>query len=141
MRKPVLTSASAAVVSLFLLTACAEEGAEMDIASPGATATESAPAEPATESSPAESVAETDAQISDSQVSIMDQPVDFSSPENVEKTLEAIRQQAGEKEASSVNNAIGYLMVYDLSVNRDKNKLYEKLNGKTAKEILALARR
>jgi len=71
----------------------------------------------------------------------MDQPVDFSSPESVEKTMENIRQQAGEKEASGVSSAIGYMVVYDLSVNRNKEKLYKKLDGKTPNQIIAMAQR
>lgn len=132
MPKIVLTSVSAALVTLFLTTACAEESTDTQTAPPGPTA--SAPGA-------AESVADTGVETGDRQTSIMDQPVDFSSPENVEKTMAAIRQQAGEKEAGSINNAIGYLIVYDLSVKRDKNKLYKRLDGKTPNEILALMRR
>ena len=127
MPKFVLTSVSTALVTLFLSTAFAEESTDTETASPGTPATEP--------------VAETAVETGDRQNSIMDQPVDFSSPENVEKTLAAIRQQAGEKAAGRVNNAIGYLIVYDLSVKRDKDKLYKKLNGKTPNEILALVRR
>ncbi|GMR14577.1 MAG: hypothetical protein BMS9Abin30_0182 [Gammaproteobacteria bacterium] len=127
MPKFVLTSVSTALVTLFLTTAFAEEGTDIETASPGTPATEP--------------VAETAVETGDRQNSIMDQPVDFSSPENVEKTLAAIRQQAGEKAAGSINNAIGYLIVYDLSVKRDKDKLYKRLNGKTPNEILALVRR
>jgi len=136
MAKFVITSVSAALVTLFLTTACAEENTDTQTAPPGTTATAPGATEPVVDTG-----VETGAETGDRQTSIMDQPVDFSSPENVEKTLAAIRQQAGEKEASSVNNAIGYLIVYDLSVKRDKDKLYKKLDGKTPNEILALIRR
>ena len=55
--------------------------------------------------------------------------------------MENIRQQAGEKEASGVSSAIGYMVVYDLSVKRNKKKLYEKLDGKTPNQIIAMAQR
>ena len=118
MSKFVFTTASAAMVSLFLLAACTEENTDTKSIS---TAT-----------------SENEHSLGDS---VMDQPVDFSSPESVEITLDNIRQKAGEKEASSVSSAIGHMVVYDLSVNRNKKKLYEKLDGKTPNEILAMAQR
>lgn len=131
MSKSSLGSASAAMMSLFLLSACAEETTNTN---------DITPATSAGESQVEKSVVEK-GQESSGQDSVMDQPVDFSSPESVEKSLETIRQQAGEKEASSVTNAIGHMMVYDLSVNRNKDKLYKKLNGKTPNQILAMAQR
>jgi len=118
MSKSVLTSVSVAMVSLFLVAACAEEDADTKNVSAVTANSEST---------------KTD--------SVMDQPVDFSSPESVEKTLEDIRQQVGEKEASSVSSAIGHMVVYDLSVNRNKKKLYKKLDGKTPNQIIAMAQR
>lgn len=132
MPKFVLISVSVAVMTLFLLTACAEESTDTETASPDTSATQTIATE---------TVAETEAEAGDTQDSIMDQPVDFSSPESVEKTMETIRQQAGEKEAGSINNTIDYLLVYDLSVNNDKDKLHKKLDGKTPNEILAMVQR
>lgn len=118
MSKSALTSVSAAMVSLFLVAACAEDNTDTKSVSATTENSESAGSD-----------------------SIMDQPVDFSSPESVEKTLENIRQQAGEKESSGVSSAIGYMVVYDLSVKRNKKKLYEKLDGKTPNQIIAMAQR
>ena len=118
MSKFVLTTASAVIVSLFLLAACTENNTDTKSISTATSESEHGVGN-----------------------SIMDQPVDFSSPESVEKSLENIRQQAGEKEASSVSSAIGHMVVYDLSVNRNKKKLYEKLDGKTPNEILVMAQR
>ena len=118
MSKSALTSVSVAMVSLFLVAACAEDNTDTKSVSVATENSESA--------------------VNDS---VMDQPVDFSSPESVEKTMENIRQQAGEKEASGVSNAIGYMVVYDLSVNRNKEKLYKKLDGKTPNQIIAMAQR
>jgi len=125
MSKFFLTSGTVLVATLFLVTACAEDGKDAETASSDT---------PAAASEALETVVETGA----TSESIMDQSVDFSSPENIEKTMAAIRQQAGEKAAGSVHNAIGYLIVYDLSVKRDKEKLYAKLNGQTPNEIIAM---
>jgi len=125
MRKILLTSVPATVVALFLVTACAEESTDTNTTAAATSATEAV----ATETAAAPNAATQ---------SIMDQPVDFTSPESVEQTLQAIRQQAGEGKANSVNNALGYLLVYDLSVNRNKNKLYQKLDGKTPNEIITM---
>jgi hypothetical protein len=70
---------------------------------------------------------------------IMDQAVNFSTPEAIEETLKSIEDEAGAAMAGQVKNAIDYMLVYDLSVNRNKAKLYKKLDGKTPNEILAMA--
>lgn len=70
---------------------------------------------------------------------IMDQAVNFSTPEDIEKSLKSIEDEAGSAMAGQVKNAIDYMLVYDLSVNRNKAKLYKKLDGKTPNEILAMA--
>lgn len=72
---------------------------------------------------------------------IMGQPVDFSSPESISDSIEAIQQEAGDEAASRVESAIEYLLVYDLSVARNKQNLYAKLNGKTPNQILAMTNR
>lgn len=74
-------------------------------------------------------------------VSIMDQPVNFSTPEDVEKSIEAVREQAGEAQARELNNALGYILAYDLSLKRNKELMYQKLNGRTPNEIIAKMKR
>ncbi len=128
MRKYLLTSVPATMVALFLVSACAEDGTDTETTP----ATAKTAAAVATDATANEYAAKGD---------IMDQPVDFSSPENVKKTLQTIREQAGEKQADGVQSAMDYLILYDLSINRDKNKLYKKLNGKTPNEILGITRR
>ncbi len=128
MQKLALTSVSAIVATLFLVTACAEEGTGTETTSTAVAATGSGTTDAVVENSA-------------EQKSIMDQPVDFSSAEAYAKTLESIRQQDGDKVAGSIENTIGYFMVYDLSVKRDKEKLMKKLNGKTPNEILGMRRR
>jgi len=120
MSKFALTSATAAMMSLFLVTACADENADKEGSS---TATSAAEQETA------------------AQDTVMDQPVDFSSPESVEQTLENIRQQAGEPSAKKLKNAMDYMMFYDLEVKRNKEALQKKLDGKTPNEIIGMVKR
>ena len=114
MSKFTLNSVTAAMLSLFLITACADESAD----DKGSVSATSAP-----------------------QKTVMDQPVDFSSPENVEKSLEDIRQQAGERSVKKLTSAMDYMIFYDLEVKRDKDTLHKKLDGKTPNEIIAMVQR
>jgi len=70
-------------------------------------------------------------------MSIMDKPVNFSTPEDVDKSIEAVRQAAGEPAARELNNALKYILFYDLSLGRNKEKMYQKYNGQTPNEIIA----
>lgn len=120
MTKFALTSATALLMSLFLLTACADESADTDSASTAEVASEQGAAP---------------------QDTVMDQPVDFSSTENVDKTFENIRQQAGENSAKKLKSAMDYMMFYDLEVKRNKEALHKKLDGKTPNEIISMVKR
>ncbi len=73
----------------------------------------------------------------DMEVSVMDRPVDFSTQENIEKSMDLIKQEAGEGAVASVENAMKYILYYDLSVGHNKDKMYKKLNGRTPKQIIA----
>lgn len=128
MRKIFFTSVPATLATLFLVSACANDDAESKTV---------ADVKPATEAVKTETTTATSAATG----SIMDQPVDFSSPENVKRTLQSIREQAGDEQAGSLKSAMDYLIVYDLNINRDKIKLYKKLNGKTPNEIMGMTRR
>lgn len=82
------------------------------------------------------------AQATDSEnTSLMDQPVDFSSPEKVEETLENIREQDGERAYKAVKSAMAYVLYYDLSLKNDEALLHKKLNGMTPRQILDKMRR
>lgn len=96
-------------------------------------------AEVKSEKIPVTEVAENSAANGD--VSVMDQPVDFSTPEAVEESIERVRQEAGEDEARHLQNALGYILAYDLSLGRDKEKMYKKLNGRTPNAIIAKMKR
>ncbi len=86
-------------------------------------------------------VTETPAKPAAAQASIMDQPVDFTTQENVQKTVQAVKEQAGDTAARDLQNALQYLLVYDLSVKHDQDKLYKKLNGSTPRQIIARMKR
>lgn len=119
---------------LALAPACAEQGNEAGTSSDVKPAVETAAPASAVEAEPA-AVAASDG------LSIMDKPVNFSTPEDVEKSIEAVREQAGEAEARNLRNALGYILAYDLSIGRDKEKMYQKLNGRTPNEIIAKMKR
>lgn len=128
----VLMTISALTLILFLAPACAEQDDEaVATGKPAAATTAPAPA--------AEAVQAADA--ADAGMSIMDKPVNFSTPEDVEKSIEAVRQQAGDAEARDLKNALGYILAYDLSIGRNKEKMYQKLNGRTPNEIIAKMKR
>ncbi|MCW8925706.1 MAG: hypothetical protein OQJ84_05560 [Xanthomonadales bacterium] len=103
-----------AFLALFLTTACAEQGQEGNSTPQAATSG---------------AVEET--------ASMLDQPVDFSSPEAVEKTLQNIREQEGDVMLSKLTVAMDYLLYKDLSLGNDKKKLYKKLDGQTPNQIIA----
>ena len=75
------------------------------------------------------------------EVSVMDMPVNFSTPQDVEESIEKVRLEAGEAEALRLENALGYILAYDLSLERDKDKMYKKLNGRTPNAIIAKMKR
>ncbi len=125
MLKNTLITLSTGALTLFLVTACAEEGKD--------TSESSLAKVPAT----TEKTAET----TQGDNSIMSQPVNFSTPEDVEKTLQNIRETAGDDAYNQLKNTMQYMLVYDLSLSNKKTKLYKKLDGKTPEQILAMVKR
>jgi len=126
MLKKLLRSMSVLAIILVLTPACAKQDDR---------------AEPQASGKP---VVETISQAKDAtgnDMSIMDQPVNFSTPEDVDKSIEAVRQSAGEAAARELNNALQYILYYDLSVGNNKEKMYKKLNGRTPNEIIAKMKR
>lgn len=115
--------------------ACADQDKGSDTAAGNEQSTVNQVAEPAAQATlPAE-------ETGGEQVSVMDMPVNFSTPEDVEKSIEKVRQEAGEIEAIKLTNALGYILAYDLSFARDKEKMYKKLNGRTPNAIIAKMKR
>lgn len=93
-----------------------------------------------TSSASTEAVAAT-AEAESEQTSVMDLPVDFSTPEKVEESIEKVREQAGDAEARELSNALGYILAYDLSIRGKKEKMYKKLDGRTPNDIIAKMKR
>jgi len=63
-------------------------------------------------------------------------PVDGSSLDAFNASLETIKAQAQEPSYITLENAIQYLLVYDLTANRDMVKLAKNLDGLTGDEII-----
>ena len=123
MFKKLLTAASIVTITLFLLPACAkQDNAPETTADSGQTTDASAPSQ----------------ETQGGQGSVMDQPVNFSSQEEVNKSIEKVRQQAGDAEANELNKALGIILTRDMSLRQDKDRLFRKLNGKTPNEIIAM---
>lgn len=96
----------------------------------------------ATEEPEATEEAETKEEAADAEpVSIMDLPVNFSTPEDVEKSMQAIEEQAGTGRVKALKAAMGYILAYDLGLRHDKDKMHKKLNGQTPNQIIARVKR
>ena len=128
MFKKLLTAASIVTITLFLLPACAKrDNVPETTADSGQT----------TDASAAMSVNQ---KTQGGQGSVMDQPVNFSSQKEVNKSIEKVRQQVGDAEANELNKALGVILTQDMSLRQDKDRLFRKLNGKTPNEIIAMMR-
>jgi hypothetical protein len=141
MIKRILISSMTVSLMLFLLTACADEEQNNNATvttEPEKPAKTERPTPPAR---PAPAKKEPRPQEDFQSAAVMSEAVDFSSPEQVTATLQGIQEKAGDEAASRLQSAIDYMLVYDLSVGRNQLKLYQKLNGKTPNEILAMAGR
>lgn len=114
-----LITMSAVSMTLFLVTACAEDANDAQTTHTPEATTEAAQQD----------------------AGVMNQPVDFSSPEAVEKTLQNIRDKEGDTAYKQLKNTMQYIKVYDLSVGNSDEKLYQKLNGRTPEQIIAKIKR
>ena len=130
MFKKLFTAFSIVTLTLILVPACAEQNADAETVKSTTQTVE-------TSSVSVEAAAEADGE----QVSVMDLPVDFSSPEKVEESIEKVRQEAGDDAARDLSNALGYILAYDLSVSRNKEKMYKKLDGRTPNAIISKMKR
>ncbi len=63
---------------------------------------------------------------------------DGTSTAAFEKSMEAIQAETTEAEFTTVQNAIDYLLVYDLAARRDREELYKRLDGKTPADMLKM---
>jgi len=86
---------------------------------------------------PEQTVADASEQVSEPEVidtyegDGMEIPLDGSSLEAWDVSMARVKRHSTEASFTTLNNAITYLLVYDLEVRRDKEKLVAKLNGLT----------
>jgi hypothetical protein len=66
----------------------------------------------------------------------LDMVLDGSSLEAFEKSMEQVKETASAAEYKSLEGALEYLLVYDLGVQRNREKLAARLNGMTGNEII-----
>ena len=66
----------------------------------------------------------------------MEIPLDGSSVETFEASLERVKRHTDEAHYKSLRAAIEYLLVYDLEVKRNKEKLAAKLDGETGYQVM-----
>lgn len=72
---------------------------------------------------------------------VMSQALDGSSQETFEQGMAQVKADATEDEYAQLKSAVAHLLYYDLSVKQDKARLYQKLDGKTPAEIIAMVKR
>jgi len=125
-----LLLANSILFSMFLSTACAktDSEAETPVADNANASSIELPDAPAAKSGREQPQFEfTDA---------MRVPVDGSSLESFEKSLESIKSSAEAAEYKTLTNAIDYLLIYDIGARRDRAKLAQRLDGLTGEEIV-----
>jgi hypothetical protein len=66
----------------------------------------------------------------------MEIPIDGSSLGAFEASLAEIKKHSNEADYTSLENAIGYLLVYDLAARRNREKLAASLDGLTGYEVM-----
>ena len=66
----------------------------------------------------------------------MDIPLDGSSLEAFNKSLERVKAHTNPSSYTTLVNAIEYLVVYDLSAKRDRTKLAANLDGMTGRQVV-----
>ena len=120
MFRKLITAVSIVTITLFLLPACSEQGDDSETAAQ----TTDAP----------------DQRIAGGHSAVMNLPVDFSSQKEVNKSIEKVRQQAGDVEANKLERALEIILPQHMTQRREKDKLLKILNGKTPNEIIAMAR-
>jgi len=65
-------------------------------------------------------------------------PLAGDSIDAFEETLEMIQAETTVAEFTTLQDALDYLLVYDLGARRDRKLLYERLDGKTPTEVLEM---
>ena len=70
----------------------------------------------------------------------MEIPLDGSSLEAFETSMARVEAHTSPENFTTLENAIDYLLFYDLSAQRDKERLAHNLDGKTPYEVLDMVR-
>lgn len=70
----------------------------------------------------------------------MEIPLDGSTMEAWEASMARVEAHTTESEYQTLENAIEYHLLYDLSARRDMERLIKRLDGKTGYEIVALVK-
>lgn len=70
----------------------------------------------------------------------MNIPLDGDTIETFEESLESIRAETTVAEFTTLQNALDYLLVYDLGARRNRELLYQRLDGKTPNEVLDMVK-
>jgi len=70
----------------------------------------------------------------------MDLPLDGSSLQTWEASLEEVKKDASESDFTTLKATIKYLLFYDFSVQSNRIKLAKKLDGMTGNEIVKLSK-
>ena len=63
-------------------------------------------------------------------------PLDGSSLKAFDESLAKVQRNSSETDYTTLESAIDYLLLYDIGLNRDREKLAKKLDGMTGQEIL-----
>jgi len=70
----------------------------------------------------------------------MEIPLDGSSLEAFETSMARVEAHTSPENYTTLKNAIDYLLLYDLSARKDKEKLAHNLDGKTAYQVIDMVR-
>lgn len=70
----------------------------------------------------------------------LDIPLDGSSMEAWETSMARVEAHSAENEYKLLQNAIDWLLVYDLPSKKDMNVLITRLDGKTGREVISQVR-
>ena len=132
MRKKLLASTTTGILAMLLITACAEDSKE------GASTIAAESPTPAEKIEAPEANTHKKNNMRNRNSPIMDEPVDFSTPEEVQKTLKKIQETAGATAAGRLNAAMDYIRTYDLAVGHNEQRMYKRLNGKTPNQIISM---
>ena len=129
MFKKLTTTASIVTLTLFLLSACAEQEDATETTNGSMQSTDASGSTPVNQRTPG------------GHSSVMNLPVNFSTQTEVNKSIEKVRQQAGDAEADALKEALDLILPKHMSQRQEKASLLKSLNGRTPNEIIAMVSR